>query len=164
MAQKSEVTFDREIVKAEENLLIDFQFLLQGLLDKHNMSRADLARKTGLSKARLSQIFSSEANPTVKTLARVFHALGENLRLEVQEIDSSDVLEREITAVIATVPAGQWKVESESTLHEGEMRRGRSSKAQVAGLLREAIGASNDNYQQALTVESDAKSFKLKAA
>jgi len=73
--------FDEKLIKAEEDLLIDFQFLIQDLIDKKNVSRSDLCRRAGISKARLSQILSPEANPTVKTFARLLWALDEKLSL-----------------------------------------------------------------------------------
>jgi DNA-binding phage protein len=75
---------DAAAIEAEENFLIDVQFLLQSVLTEKGMSRAALARKVGISKARLSQIFAAEANPTVKNCARLFHALGEDLTVAVR--------------------------------------------------------------------------------
>lgn len=75
------IPFEVSRIEAEENLLIDFQFLIQELMVTKNISRAELSERSGLSAARLSQIFHSGANPTVKTMARIFHALGEAGRL-----------------------------------------------------------------------------------
>lgn len=75
------IPFEVSRIEAEENLLIDFQFLIQELMVTKNISRTELSERSGLSAARLSQIFNSEANPTVKTMARIFHALGETGRL-----------------------------------------------------------------------------------
>jgi len=73
---KNQVKMDPQIVKAEENFLIDFQFMVQDLIDAKKISRSDLAKRAGLTKGRLSQILSAEANPTVKTFARLFQALN----------------------------------------------------------------------------------------
>ena len=75
------IPFDASRIEAEENLLIDFQFLIQEMLVAKKISRAELSERTGLSAARISQILSSQANPTVKTMARIFHALGETIHL-----------------------------------------------------------------------------------
>lgn len=69
--------FDRDLIEAEEDFVIDAQFLLQDLMSNHNITRADLARKAGVSKARLTHLFKPDANPTLRTLARLFYALGE---------------------------------------------------------------------------------------
>ncbi len=65
-----------DFVEAEEDLLIDFQFLVHDILTSKGISKTELAKRTGISKARLSQILNAEANPSVKTFARLFHALG----------------------------------------------------------------------------------------
>lgn len=70
-------TFDPKVIEAEENLLIDFQFLIQELMSEADVTRSQLAEKAGISKARLTQILRAEANPTVKSMARLAHALGE---------------------------------------------------------------------------------------
>lgn len=72
---------DEGLIAAEEHLVIDVQFLIQELLNEKGLTRADLARLTGVSKARLTQMMRSEANPTLRTLAKVFHALGDQLRV-----------------------------------------------------------------------------------
>jgi transcriptional regulator with XRE-family HTH domain len=64
------------IIEAEENLLIDFHMLLQEMMVEQGISRSQLAERAGVSKARLSQILSVEANPTIKSMARLFQALG----------------------------------------------------------------------------------------
>jgi len=70
---------DPAVIEAEENLLIDFQFLLQEVLTEKEISLSELAKKTGLSKGRISQLMGADANPTIKNMARLFHAAGEAL-------------------------------------------------------------------------------------
>lgn len=76
---------DPTAIEAEENLLIDYQFLLQELMSAKGISRNELADAVGITKARLSQILGSEANPTVKTMARLIHALGEHPTIGVKD-------------------------------------------------------------------------------
>jgi DNA-binding phage protein len=73
-----------ERIEAEEDLVIDAQFLLQGIMNDRGISRAELARMTGLSRARLTQLMRPEANPTLRTLASIFHALGERVEIDVR--------------------------------------------------------------------------------
>jgi transcriptional regulator with XRE-family HTH domain len=87
---------DEGLIAAEENLVIDVQFLIQELLNEKGLTRTDLARLSGVSKARLTQMMRSEANPTLRTLAKVFHVLGDRLEvsrgskvLEMRGIDPS---------------------------------------------------------------------------
>ncbi len=76
---------DRGIIEAEENALIDFQLLVQGLIMEKGISRATLAERAGISEARLSQLMGSEANPTAKTLARILFALGEEIAISIKK-------------------------------------------------------------------------------
>lgn len=98
---KNETTFDPKVIEAEENLLIDYQFLLQEKMSQKGVSQSDLAQRAGISKARLSQIMSDNANPTVKTFAGLFHALGERVHVssapvdEVEEIQKPEALQTE---------------------------------------------------------------------
>lgn len=127
----AEKIFDVGIIEAEENLLIDLQFLIQELLNEKGISRSDLAKRTGISKARLSQILSSEANPTVKTFARLAHALGARICVAKNRVE---------TEKLALVADWDWDMDARPI--SSEKKR---SDRMVAALLRQA-SASNDNY------------------
>lgn len=66
---------------AEEMLVAEIQSVLQEILEEKGYSRADLAKKMGVTKARVTQIFSDTQNFTVRLVARAFHALGEKITL-----------------------------------------------------------------------------------
>jgi len=73
-----EISQEERLIFAEEALVVNAQGLLQELLDEKGFSRADLARAMGVSRARVTQLFSDECkNFTVRFLARAFFALGE---------------------------------------------------------------------------------------
>lgn len=62
----------------EELFVAEAQARLQMLLEERGVTRAELARKLGVSRARITQIFSDDAtNLTLRLLARSFIALGE---------------------------------------------------------------------------------------
>ncbi len=62
----------------EESFVAETQAKLAELLDERGYSRAELARKLNVSRARVTQIFSDDANNlTLRLLARSFLALGE---------------------------------------------------------------------------------------
>lgn len=81
---------------AEERLVASVQSLLEEILHEKGLNKTDLANKMGVSKARVSQIFSDNQNFTLRLLANAFHALGEELRLtragQNIEYKSADVL------------------------------------------------------------------------
>ncbi|ASY58481.1 hypothetical protein SS05631_c35670 [Sinorhizobium sp. CCBAU 05631] len=55
---------------------MDFQFALIDAMRERGMTKAELAEALGVTRARVSQLFSSEANPTIKLAARALHAVG----------------------------------------------------------------------------------------
>jgi transcriptional regulator with XRE-family HTH domain len=61
---------------AEELKAVDVAADLTLLLNHAGVSRADLARKLGWSRARVSQVLSGQENVTVQTIAAVAAALG----------------------------------------------------------------------------------------
>lgn len=62
----------------EEHFVAGSQARLAEMLDEKGISRAELARKLGVSRPRVTQIFSDDAtNFTLRLLARSFIALGE---------------------------------------------------------------------------------------
>lgn len=69
---------------AEEMLVADVQSVLEQLMHDKGCSRTDLARLMGVSKARVTQIFSDQHNFTIRLIARAFHALGEQVCLSVK--------------------------------------------------------------------------------
>lgn len=66
---------------AEERLVVHAQALLYECMVARGYSYADLARKMGVSKARVSQIFSDHQNFTLRLLAKAFFAVGEEIQL-----------------------------------------------------------------------------------
>lgn len=67
---------------AEEAFVVDAQAFLQEMMEEKGISRAQLASAMGVSRARVSQLFSSECkNFTIRLLARAFFALGETAEL-----------------------------------------------------------------------------------
>jgi transcriptional regulator with XRE-family HTH domain len=61
---------------ADELKAVDVAADLTLLLNHAGVSRADLARKMGWSRARVSQVLSGQENITVQTIAAVAGALG----------------------------------------------------------------------------------------
>ena len=68
-------TLDRERVwvEATESLC--------RLMQARDVTRAELARRLGISRASVTQMLSGERNLTLGTLAEAFHVLGRSLRV-----------------------------------------------------------------------------------
>jgi len=79
---------ETEMVIAEDNLIADVQFAIHNLIELKKISRAELARRIGVSEARISQIFEDEPqNLTLRTIAQIFHAVGEEARVTSAALD-----------------------------------------------------------------------------
>jgi transcriptional regulator with XRE-family HTH domain len=77
------VAANKAAIFAEEAFVVDVQSFLHHLMEEKGLSRADLAKAMGVSRARITQIFSDEcSNFTVRLLARAAHAMGETLSLD----------------------------------------------------------------------------------
>jgi transcriptional regulator with XRE-family HTH domain len=74
----SNAAAEKSAIFAEEGFVVDAQIFLNELMLEKHISRADLAKAMGVSRARITQIFSDDCkNFTVRLLARAIHALGE---------------------------------------------------------------------------------------
>lgn len=63
---------------AIEALVFAVQVSLQKAMNKHGVTNKELAERLGMSPGRVSQILSTKGpNLTLKTIARIQHALGE---------------------------------------------------------------------------------------
>lgn len=71
----------RRRIEAEEDAVVDAQFLLLDLLREKGVTQEQLAERLGVSKSRVSQLFGAGANPTLKSLARIFDALDCRLKM-----------------------------------------------------------------------------------
>lgn len=73
----------RSAIAVEEGFVVEVQSFLQELMNAEGISRAELARRMGVSRARVTQIFSDECkNLTVRLLAKAAHALGQEPSIE----------------------------------------------------------------------------------
>jgi transcriptional regulator with XRE-family HTH domain len=64
---------------------LDFMYLVADQMDKQGISKTELAKKMGISKSHLSQLFDSGGSITLKTLARFQIALG--FRIDLAQTD-----------------------------------------------------------------------------
>ncbi len=96
---KAPKELNREEVNAEEDALIDFQFALIDAMRERGITKADLATTLGVSRARISQLFSSSANPTLKLAGRALNALGlKSAYVRHEEVDAHSSLDKFVEA------------------------------------------------------------------
>ncbi|MFP3938529.1 MAG: helix-turn-helix domain-containing protein [Phycisphaerae bacterium] len=65
----------------QERAILEITETLCKLMEEQNITRADLARKLGTSKANITQMLDGQRNLTVRTIADVLYHLGHALRL-----------------------------------------------------------------------------------
>jgi transcriptional regulator with XRE-family HTH domain len=130
-------SFEPAIIEAEENFLIDCQFRLQEVMTEKGITVSQLAEKAGVSKSRISQVMSPEANPTAKTFARLFHALGEEITLELKKKTKQADLRPNIENV--------EKEQTETWNWTQDQAPERVLDHQLVRIVKETF-ASNDNY------------------
>jgi len=95
-----------DMYMAEEEFLVSVQSILQKLLNDRDLRYRDLARRLGVTEARVSQMFGDTAtNLTIRTIAKIFHLLG-----ETPVLVSKDELRRQLTEVDSTGGQARWSV------------------------------------------------------
>lgn len=67
---------------AEETLIREAQLLVQQLMNERNISRSELARRAEISRPRLTKILTASSNMTLRTLARLVHAMDASVCLK----------------------------------------------------------------------------------
>jgi transcriptional regulator with XRE-family HTH domain len=104
-------------IRAEENALMDFQFAIIDALNEKGLSQSQFAEMLGVSAARVSQMLSSEANPTIKLVGRALLLLDLKAsyfpRNKEKRSESSDnhkkVFKREFEAICSAT----WKYQDQ---------------------------------------------------
>lgn len=79
MEREMNVIEKLDLIEVEEDALLKFQFALIDAMNEANMNKADLAKALGVTPARVSQLLASEANPTIKVVARVMALIGRDV-------------------------------------------------------------------------------------
>lgn len=70
-----------------EGFLVDVVADIDWILDEKGMTRRELAARLGVTEQRVSRIFSSNGhNLTLRSLARIFRALDEDVRLDSETL------------------------------------------------------------------------------
>lgn len=105
------------VLFAQEEFVADIQALLHDMMERKCVSRAELAKRLGVSKPRVTQFFAGDgSNLTARTIARVFHALDETAELScgwARRIADARVIERQRQAIAASggsvIEIGKWQ-------------------------------------------------------
>ncbi len=113
-------------LKAEEKLILQVQMRIQELLHVNKITQRELAARLGKSESFISQLMGDEPrNLTLRTIARIMHALGAQSRFEPvgnprnaergTGIEPHDERLLTVTRTRASIPARSWD-EAEFTI------------------------------------------------
>ena len=72
---------ERGTLRAQEFFVVQAQVTINRLMRDHGVSQAELARRLGVSEARVSSMFGNDKNFTLRTIGKILHALGEEAML-----------------------------------------------------------------------------------
>ena len=132
---------EEQEVFAIEEFRFDVQYAIQSVMAEKGVSRSELADLLGCKPARVTQILSESANPTLETIARVFFVLGDRAKVSSEllskerALSSVDLLKlrEQVSAVAESLKEiRDHYVEHETKGHikrVGKQRRRSSSKA-----------------------------------
>lgn len=90
---------------AIEGLVTEAGEFIARLMQEQGVTKAELARRLGRSRAYITQMVSGSANLTVRTLAEVAYALGAEVKLEAVPVEA-----REREQARAELRHPVWKV------------------------------------------------------
>lgn len=68
-------------IEREEELVTELQYLIQEVMNERGLTRAELADRLGIKRPRMTQLLGDNANPTLRTLVRVFDAMDEEIHI-----------------------------------------------------------------------------------
>jgi hypothetical protein len=90
----------------QEELLLEVTELLSSVMEDNGVSKAELARRLGRSKAFVTQCLGGGQNLTLRTLSDLFLALG--YRLQTGAVPTS---ENVYSKMVRLYPVGAWAIE-----------------------------------------------------
>lgn len=109
---------EEEEAFAIEALVFSVQIALQRAMQRRGVSNKDLAERLGMTPARVSQIFSAKgANLTLRTIARVQHALGEEFEYIRKKDIRTSLSPQRVVGFKPVVVQGNPSVWKEHTAH-----------------------------------------------
>lgn len=105
---------------AQEDLIEEAAELIAKTMQRENLSKAQLARRVGTSKAHITQLLAGTRNMTLRTLADLMYRMGK--RVLLAGTDRRDVEWERSMQCVVVLPAQtaqyKWK---DSTLLQGNV-------------------------------------------
>ena len=96
---------DQKLLRQEE-LILEATELLASTMDQIGITKADLARRMGKTKAFVTQCLSGEQNMTLRTLADLFGAIGYKI-----QFDAKPEAKEACKQIVRLYPIGGWQLD-----------------------------------------------------
>jgi transcriptional regulator with XRE-family HTH domain len=129
---------DAAAMKAQEKFVVRAQYKIVCLMKEKNISQAELARRMGVSEARVSSMFSNDKNFTLRTIGRLLHYMGEEAALTTtRELAAQPTVQAEVERPL-------WSIGE----HEVVKRRRRDRRPAAGGLDLSAFAANDRSYEK----------------
>lgn len=100
---------DQKLLRQEE-LILEATVLLSTIMVENDISKADLARKLGKSKAFVTQCLSGGQNLTLRTLADLFGAIGYKI-----QFDAKPGADEACKQIVRLYKVGGWALDKATT-------------------------------------------------
>lgn len=127
-------------VYAEEALVVDLQSLLHTVMVEKGFTRAQLAEAMGVSRARVSQLFSDDCtNFTVRMLARALFALGEQLEVSCPTMARAKARAEVFESLEKITWASRSDVQWQMHANENERREIAAASGRTSGMIARAM-------------------------
>jgi transcriptional regulator with XRE-family HTH domain len=86
--EKVTATREGKRVFEQERAILDVTELISKLMARQNVSRAELARRLGKSKAYVTQLLDGRTNITLRTISDVLFAPDSSLRVRAESLSA----------------------------------------------------------------------------
>jgi len=80
-------TFNYDVEFQTEKVILDFTEQVVLFMEKQEMSRADLAKRLGVSKAFVTKLLNGNPNLTIKTMVNIAKTLGCELSIDILSLN-----------------------------------------------------------------------------
>ena len=100
----------------EERLIVNVFESLSDAIDHGDLSRADLAKTLGTSRAHITQLFSGQRNLTLRTLADLAWACGARATFALEPLRTGEFIDVPVRLVSRSKPTIRVEVDEQKAI------------------------------------------------
>lgn len=154
---------EKEIAEIEK-LIFDVQYEISKSMFQQSVSKAELARRLNCTSASVSQWLGDHgANLTLKTIARIFHALEDECSFHSLVASRSEKRKNSEKIRRSAKSHNSDGTDSFWTQEKIRDKSGEGSEPNVTDQLTNFLRVSNDNHARKQDKKSDRRSWKQAA-